>query len=164
MSTENTDDHELFSQYSDSSDMDTADEQLLTPDCCTCRVPGPYRRAILETSDSGDESSHCSKSRESMPKKPIRLGPNFGPKRKFNGNKNPQIQSSNESRGESETLKVLGKTNGLLSKLLLIVLKKRSNAFEVLKRKWGAVATAALQNAAVLIFQEGRIDMCWNSK
>ena len=98
--------------------MDTVDEQLLTPNCCTRRVPGPYRRAILETSDSGDESSHCSKSRESMPKKPTRLGPNFGPKRKFHGNKNPQIQSSNESRGESETLKVLGKTNGLLSKLL----------------------------------------------
>ena len=47
MSTENTDDHELFSQYSDSSDMDTADEQLLTPNCCTRRVPGPYRRAFF---------------------------------------------------------------------------------------------------------------------
>ena len=41
----------------------------------------------------------------------------------------------------------------------LNVLKKRSHAFEVLKKKWGAVATAAIQNAAVLILQEGRIDV-----
>ena len=73
----------------------------------------------------------------------------------------PQIQTSRENQGESETLKVLEKTNGLLSKLLIVVLKKRRSAFEVLRGKWGAVATAALLNAAALILQEGRIDVCW---